>query len=122
MMTKTIKYSAYLALAILTATFQGCRPDDAISGISDIKLTLSPDVFNYYYELTILDENGNPMPNAECSIARSDRDLVFSQLGERTLSVDDAGKTIVVLHPYKEPTLNDPVQPGVFVCVKPHLS
>ena len=109
-MTKTIKYSAYLALAILTATFQGCRPDDAISGISDIKLTLSPDVFNYYYELTILDENGNPMPNAECSIARSDRDLVFSQLGERTLSVDDAGKTIVVLHPYKEPTLNDPVQ------------
>lgn len=110
MMTKTIKYSAYLALAILTATFQGCRPDDAISGISDIKLTLSPDVFNYYYELTILDENGNPMPNAECSIARSDRDLVFSQLGERTVSVDDAGKTIVVLHPYKEPTLNDPVQ------------
>jgi hypothetical protein len=110
MMTKTIKYSAYLALAILTATFQGCRPDDAISGISDIKLTLSPDVFNYYYELTILDENGNPMPYAECSIARSDRDLVFSQLGERTLSVDDAGKTIVVLHPYKEPTLNDPVQ------------
>ena len=109
-MTKTIKYSAYLALAILTATFQGCRPDDAISGISDIKLTLSPDVFNYYYELTILDENGNPMPNAECSIARSDRDLVFSQLGERTLSVDDAGKTIVVLHPYKEPTLNSPVQ------------
>lgn len=109
-MTKTIKYSAYLALAILTATFQGCRPDDAISGISDIKLTLSPDVFNYYYELTILDENGNPMPNAECSIARSDRELVFSQLGERTLMVDDAGKTIVVLHPYKEPTLNDPVQ------------
>ncbi len=101
-MMKKLLYSSLLLLAIFA--MHSCRPDEATKGLDSFQLTLNTDIFNYRIKLNIVDENGQPIPNAELSIDGRDADIIFTEVGSRDYFVGSNGAITLTLNPYKEPS------------------
>ncbi len=87
------------------ATLIGCRPDEALSLADSFRLSLNTDIFNYRYNLLVIDENGAiQQSGVKVSLIGRDASKIYTEFGDQDFELNAAGELTFTVNPNTEPT------------------